>query len=187
MLDAALFGERSQVGANPQRFIGKSARFYRVRNIIVQTVIDYRRALDYLATRHDIDPQRRAVIGYSMGGVTALNLLAVEPRLMVGVACVAPPMIAADQAVGGLLAAAQARMAPVAPPNYARALGDKHILFLMATKDEYYKPSAAEALVNLIPGQNKQLKLFDSGHMLPHGYIDDAVHWIQANLNPAGP
>jgi dienelactone hydrolase len=189
MLDAAFFGERSHIGdfANPQRFVGKNGWFYRFRNIIVQTVIDYRRALDYLATRPDLDPQRRAVAGYSMGGVTALNLLAVEPRLTVGVACVAPPMITTDQAGDGQLAPAQVRLAPVAPANHARALGAKRVLFLMATKDEYYTPSAVEAMVNMIPGSNKSLKFFDSGHMLPHSYVDDAVQWMQTNLANGAP
>jgi dienelactone hydrolase len=189
MLDAAFFGERSHVGdfANPQRFIGGSGWFHRFRSIIVQTVIDYRRALDYLATRQDLDPQRRAVIGYSMGGVTAVNLLATEPRLTAGVACVAPPMIATEQSNPGPFAAAQTRLAAVAPVNHARALGAKRILFLMATKDEYYTPAAAEALVEMIPGDNKSLKFFDSGHMLPHSYIDDAIRWIQASLNPEAP
>lgn len=189
MLDAAFFGERSHVGdfANPQRFVGRNGWLYRFRNIIVQTVIDYRRALDYLATRPDLDPQRRAVVGYSMGGVTALNLLAVEPRLTAGVACVAPPMISAGEAGAGPLASAQVRLAVVAPANHARALGEKRVLFLMATKDEYYTPSAVEALMDMIPGDNKSLKFFDSGHMLPHSYVDDAVQWIQANLATSVP
>ena len=186
MLDAAYFGERSHLGdfANPQNFVGKSNWLYRFRDLIVRTAVDYRRALDYLATRADIDPVRRAVFGYSMGGVTAINLLAVEPRLQVGVVCVAPPMLGSGAAPASMPPAARVRLAAVAPDNHARALGDKPVLFLMARKDIYYTPEDAEGLVARVPGSAKQLKFFDSGHMLPHTYIDDATAWLVQHLKP---
>lgn len=179
MLDARFFGERSHLGdfANPQSFVGKNGWLLRFRDLIVHTVIDYRRALDYLATRPDLDPKRRAVFGYSMGGVMAVNLLAVEPRLAGGVICVAPPMLGAP--ASGPLAATRQRLAVVAPENHARALAGRPLLFLMANKDEYYTPSAAEAMVAQIPGDAKQVKFFDSGHMLPHAYIDDVLDWLK--------
>lgn len=186
MLDAAYFGERSYLGdfANPQNFVGKSNWLYRFRDLIVRTTVDYRRALDYLATRTDIDPVRRAVFGYSMGGVTAVNLLAVEPRLQAGVVCVAPPMLGSGTAPASMPPAARARLAAIAPDNHARALADKPVLFLMARKDIYYTAEDAEGLVARVPGSAKQLKFFDSGHMLPHAYIDDAVAWFVQHLKP---
>ncbi|MBX3738566.1 MAG: alpha/beta fold hydrolase [Candidatus Didemnitutus sp.] len=178
MLDARFFGERSHLGdfANPQNFVGKNGWLFRFRDLIVHTVIDYRRALDYLATRPEIDPKRRMIFGYSMGGVTAINLLAVEPRLAGGVICVAPPMLAGPAT--GPLAAARQRLASVAPENHARALAGRPLLFLMANKDEYYTPAAAEAMIALIPGDAKQVRFFDSGHMLPHTYIDEVIGWM---------
>jgi len=180
MLDARFFGERSHIGdfANPQNFVAKSGWLFRFRDLIVHTVIDYRRALDYLATRPELDPQRRMVFGYSMGGVTAVNLLAVEPRLQGGIICVAPPML--NGPPSGPLAAARQRLAAVAPENHARALAGRPLLFLMANKDEYYTPAAAEAMIALIPGEAKQAKFFDSGHMLPHSYIDNVLAWLKS-------
>jgi dienelactone hydrolase len=183
MLDARFFGERSHLGdfANPQSFVGKNGWLLRFRDLIVHTVIDYRRALDYLATRPDLDPKRRAVFGYSMGGVTAVNLLAVEPRLAGGIVCVAPPMLSGEGSAA-MPAAMRARLAAVAPENHARALAGKPVLFLMASKDVYYTPAAAETLVNLVPGDAKALKFFESGHMLPPAYIDDVVAWLKAHV-----
>lgn len=183
MLDARFFGERSHLGdfANPQSFVGKSGWLFRFRDLIVHTAIDYRRALDYLATRPDLDPEQRAVFGYSMGGVTAVNLLAVEPRLAGGIVCVAPPMLSGEGSAA-MPAAMRARLAAVAPENHARALAGKPMLFLMASKDVYYTPAAAETLVNLVPGDAKALKFFESGHMLPPAYIDDVVAWLKARV-----
>lgn len=180
MLDARFFGERSHLGdfANPQSFVGKNGWLFRFRDLVVHTVIDYRRALDYLATRPELDPKRRMVFGYSMGGVTAVNLLAVEPRLAGGIICVAPPALGGPAT--GPLAAARQRLAAVAPENHARALTGRPLLFLMANKDEYYTPAAAEAMIALIPGDAKQVKFFDSGHMLPHTYIEEVIGWLNA-------
>lgn len=183
-LDAALSGNRSRIAnADPSLFRGKPGRLHRFRESIVQTVTHYRRGLDYMATRPDIDPRRRAVIGYSMGGVMALQLLAMEPRLTAGISCVAPPMSMPLESGASAVTFRAKHATPSGPAEYNRALGAKRILFLMATDDKYYTPAAAEALVNLIPGQNKDLRFFASGHMLPHDYIDDAIEWLDTNLD----
>ena len=51
----------------------------------VSTVIDIRRVVDWAQTQPDIDPQRIALIGFSMGALVASVALANEPRLAAGV------------------------------------------------------------------------------------------------------
>ena len=55
------------------------------RTIGAYMVQDGRRALDYLRTRKDVDPDRIAVAGNSGGGTQAALLAAVEPRLAAAV------------------------------------------------------------------------------------------------------
>jgi dienelactone hydrolase len=51
----------------------------------VSTVIDIRRVVDWARTQPDIDPDRIALIGFSMGAVVASVTMANEPRLAAGV------------------------------------------------------------------------------------------------------
>ncbi len=54
----------------------------------------------------------------------------------------------------------------------------------MARQDIYFSVEEAAGLVALVPGTAKQLKFFDSGHILPHAYIDDTVSWFRQHLRP---
>src|SRR6185369_17358968 len=51
------------------------------RDQVVQMCKDLSRSMDYLETRNDIDRSKIAYHGISLGSVTALPCLAVEPRL----------------------------------------------------------------------------------------------------------
>jgi len=147
---------------------------------IFRATADHRRALDYLGTRTEISSSHSAVFGYSMGGVAATNLVAVEPRLKAGVICVAPPMINP----GSVFSATRARLAAIAPEIEARTLADRPLLFLMARHDIYFSAEEAEGLIALVPGSAKRVKFFESGHILPHAYINDTVSWFSQHLEP---
>lgn len=182
MLDAPFSGERTQMGDfdNPNTFMAPPRMLpVRLRDMILRAAVDYRRALDYLETRPEIDPKRIGAVGYSMGGVTLNNLMAVEPRFKAAVACVAPPFSRKARLAAG---PALAGMDAVAPGNFAPLLGDRPILYLMGTTDIYYTKAEAEEMVATIPGTAKQLKFFESGHQLPPEYIDDAIAWMRTHL-----
>jgi dipeptidyl aminopeptidase/acylaminoacyl peptidase len=67
--DAQYHGERSH--SNDYEFthsLRMSGREFRFRDMLIQSVVDCRRAIDYLATRSNIDESKIGVIGYSLGG-----------------------------------------------------------------------------------------------------------------------
>ena len=138
----------------------------RYANMLTQSVVDYRRAMDYLATREDFDPTRIGVLGYSMGGHMTFMLGAVEERVKVVVACVVPHM-------SGM---------PMAATSFAADLGRVDLLMLMGSRDRYYSTEQAESLFKAVPGNNKELRFFDSGHSLPIEYVEQAVNWISGKL-----
>ena len=139
-----------------------------VREVITQTVLDYRRGLDYLATRGDIDMQRIGLLGYSMGGFQAFALTAMEPRIKLAVACVAPVSWSQDVFL--------------APANYARGIGARPFLMLVGAKDEMCNAEQAHWLYRLIEGPNTNILCYDAGHRLPVKYVEDAVAFIGARL-----
>jgi len=76
-LDAQYRGDR----ARPGKTGDLQPDSYTVRDAWVQTVIDLRRAVDYLESRPDIDRKRIGYLGFSMGGMLGGVLGGVETRI----------------------------------------------------------------------------------------------------------
>jgi dienelactone hydrolase len=116
-LDAKYHGERSALNRyeEPWAMFGRG-EFSRIRALMVESTVDYRRGLDWLETRDDIDADRIGAIGYSMGGMMLYYLAALDSRVDVAVACVAPLM--------GSPASSPARVAPhVGDTPFAMLMG----------------------------------------------------------------
>ncbi len=142
--------------------------YFTQREIYVQTVIDYRRAIDYLATRNEIDRDRLAVVGYSMGATQGVLLLAAEPRLQAAVLCALP----ADASKWSL----------IAPQNYLGQIDERPVLMCMGRTDSMCPEAQARELFALLDQRTHRLLFFDSGHKLPTDYVDPAVAWINQHV-----
>ncbi len=142
--------------------------YFTLREIYVQTTTDYRRGIDYLAERPEIDSDRLGILGYSMGGTQSFMLTALEPEIKVTVACVVPAM--------------PEKFGPVAPQNYVRGIGNRPYLMLMGRTDTMCPVDLANQLFDLIPSEHKELLFFESGHRLPSDYVNDAIKWFKTHL-----
>lgn len=146
----------------------------KVNALWVETTVDYRRALDYLETRPEIDMDRIGVTGYSMGACVIFPLKAVEPRIKAAVACSSIPFNTPDW---------PAIYAVWAPYNFARAIDDGHpFLMINGRSDEYTSVEAAQELIDAIDSPIKELFFYDSGHMLPLEYVPKAAEWFKKHL-----
>jgi dipeptidyl aminopeptidase/acylaminoacyl peptidase len=142
--------------------------YFTLPEIYQQTVCDYRRGLDYLATRPEVDSERIGALGYSMGGTQTFVLTSVESRIKVSVACVTPAMAG--------------KYDPVSPKNFARGIQTQPFLMLMGKEDTMCPIEHAEALLQLLPTPTKKLLWYDSGHKLPLDYVQDAIPWFVDHL-----
>ncbi len=138
------------------------------REVMAYTVVDYRRGLDYLATRGDIDMERIGLLGYSMGGFQAFALTATEPRVKLAVACAVPTLLCHDVVLS--------------PSNYARGIGDTPFCMLMGRTDGVCGEAHAREIYALIEGPNTELHLYDAGHKLPVEFVADAIAFVAAHL-----
>jgi len=177
-LDAATHGERgAEIGyqhVNPFHDPHAPGRqnYFTFAEIRVQTVKDYRRALDYMEQRGDIDMSRIGLGGYSMGGMDSFFLLSVEPRIRAAVACV-PPLY--NPGYGA-----------ASPIDYSWGVRGKHFLMLMGRSDELYDAGKVEASYRqYIESPETRLIWYDKGHILTSIYVPDALGFIQRNLPPA--
>jgi len=149
-------------GDNPRK------GYFSLSDIYIQTTRDYRRAIDYLESRAEIDAARIGVVGYSMGGTQAFLLTGVEPRIKTAVAVAAP--------------AEKSKWSPVAPQNYVRGLGNRPFLSVMGRADPMCSVEHATARHALLESEAKRQVFFDAGHRLPVAYVPHAIAWIKEHL-----
>lgn len=175
-LDAQCHGDRiSQNDFAPVNHftdpeLGKTQRkgYFTLPEIYLQTTRDYRRAIDYLATRPDVDAARIGMVGYSMGGTQTYLLTGVEPRINAAVACVVP--------------AERSKWSPVAPQNFIGGIGERPFLTIMGSHDEMCSVAHARGLQTLFKSSHAAQVFLDAGHKLGVDYPPLAVDWIKKHL-----
>lgn len=148
----------------------------RLREMVVQTIVDYRRAIDYLETRKEIDPNRIGVIGYSLGGSMSFVLAGVDPRIKVLTACVSPTLMRQRWPN-------QHNISAIAPYNFIRAIKGRPVLMLMGRNDNFnYTVEEARALYDLIEADSKEIVFYDCKHRLPAEHASKALEWFMNNF-----
>jgi dienelactone hydrolase len=147
----------------------------------VSTVIDIRRVVDWAETQTDVDPQRIALIGFSMGALVASVAMANEPRLAAGILVMggADPqdiLAACDHEIGrgrehvleqldwsldkyrNELAKALAR---VNPARFAGMVDPRRVLIIEAAADTCMPPSSRERLWRAMGRPERIAYLYD--------------------------
>ncbi len=132
--------------------------------MIVDTVRDYRLLLDWVQTQPQLDAGRIRVAGYSMGGQMALLLGGLDNRVQAVLAIVPPHL--------------DNKVAAVAPIKVMGGLRDKQVWLLSANADDYASVAQNQALFEALPTERKRHLRFDSGHLLPPGYVEQISPWF---------
>ncbi len=144
------------------------------RDHVVAWVQEFRRTVDYLETRPDIDVQRLAYFGYSWGGYMGAIIPAVEPRLQVSVLYVA-----------GLLAQ---RARPEVEPLHYLPRVTLPTLMLSGRYDHFYPVETAQRpLFELLgtPESDKVWHVYEGGHNVPRTVlISETLDWLDKYLGP---
>jgi dienelactone hydrolase len=166
-IDAQYHGERSRLDRSGDIHLINSDT---MRDAWIQTVVDLRRAVDYLLSRPDIDAKRIGYLGFSQGGMIGGTFIGVEPRITA--ACLAIPG-------GGFLEwgpkvglwkettpAIEANAALTDPVYFIGRFSPRPLLILSAKRDELIPKFATDALFSAAK-EPKQIVWFDSGHVLP--------------------
>ena len=144
------------------------------RDHVVMWVKDYRRTLDYLSTRPDIDTTKFAYFGFSWGGYMGGIIPAVEPRIKATMLYVA-----------GLT---MERGRPeVEPINHLPRI--KSPVLMLNGKYDFFFPSetAQKPFYNFLGTRepDKVWKLYEGGHDVPRTeLIKESLAWLDKYLGP---
>jgi len=138
---------------------------------LIQLVKDFRRCIDYLETRPDIDSSKIAFYGMSWGAIMGSIIPAVEERLSVSVLL-----------AGGL----RLKGRPEAnATNYASRVKIP-TLMLNGMYDSILE-EGIEIMFDMLgtPGEHKKLILYETDHIPPRvEYIKETLDWLDKYLGP---
>jgi len=190
-IDARGHGERKQADA---RLI--EADLNRFRQTVIDTIVDNRRALDYVASRTDFNPDRIVLVGVSMGGIFGSILSAVELRIDAAALLVAGgrwdilfrdsqrPEVRDLRGEGMLPTTIRSQLEAVEPVNFVGHIAPRPVFFANGKLDKIITPDSAQALHNAA-GQPRQIHWYQAGHIgAVLQCIPDLADWLRLQSAP---
>ena len=163
-LDAKLFNERHVNGRYRQDF-GR----YTNRDAHVQTVVDYRRLIDYLGTRAEVDTTRIGIYGGSMGTFHGTQLAGVEERIKAYV--MRGPGLGADQWNSEFSLTDQLSYIPRFPEGMP-------VILLTGYYDSPWAVQGTLRLIDLLKGPVEAV-YFNTTHTVPPQLYMDRITLVQ--------
>ena len=148
-------------------------RSHQYTELLIQEVKDFKRCVDYLETRQDIDSKKLAYYGMSWGGEVGAIIPAVEERLKASV------LLAGS--LGGLGRPEANQI------NYVTRV--KTPTLMLNGKYDTLGPleTSIKPMFDLLgtPAPDKQLKLYETDHIPPRNeFIKETLAWLDRYLGP---
>ena len=176
-IDAIYHGERKAPGK-----VLYSPEPEELKANVIQTIIDLRRAVDFLETRPEIDRDRIGYAGGSMGGILGSLFVSVEPRIKAAVIVVGggnlPLMIKTSRHYATPAIRARLKelgisyeqlgeiLAPIDPINFIHLVSPRPIQFHCGKYDDIV-PAETQRQLAEKAGEPKEIYWYDAGHGLP--------------------
>lgn len=172
-IDARLHGERRDPGA----LQALSTDPVILERMLRETVIDMRRAVDYLETRPECDPDRIGYLGASLGGFLGSMLAGADERIQAPVLLVSgadwPTMLASTEARLFLAGATPAEveaagmlMDRIDPVHWVGRISPRPVLMIAGDADRSVPPGSARAL-HAAASEPKTVVWYHGGHAIP--------------------
>ena len=153
---------------------------------ITQTVIDLRRAVDYLETRPEIDLEKIGYAGGSMGGILGAIFIGVEPRIKAAALIVAggnmslmvqesqhftmPAIREFLQRENMSYEELQELLDPIDPINFISNFSPRPVVFHLGKYDTVVPAEAGRQLYEMA-GEPKQIYWYDASHDVPFDLV----------------
>jgi eukaryotic-like serine/threonine-protein kinase len=151
---------------------GRNSHAY--TEFLIQVVKDFRRSIDYLETRPDIDSGKLAFYGMSWGGEYGAIIPAVEERLRASVLC-----------PGGL---SRGQTRPEASPlNYVTRVRVPTLMLNGRYDTSWGLEEGIRPMFDLLgtPPEHKRLMLYETDHIPPRiEYVKEILLWLDKYLGP---
>jgi dienelactone hydrolase len=140
-IDAPLRGERAPKEKRAFNWLDLDLG----RNLFVQYLGDYSRAVDYLVTRPEVDPERIGYVGISWGAITGITYVAYDPRIKTMVSMVGGGNLM-SRLPGEVPDKLKEIIAQLDPVNTISRVAPRPLLLLNVTHDQLIPRLCAEAI-----------------------------------------
>ncbi len=158
------------------------------RNLVVQQIVELRRALDVLVAHAGVDPQRLAFVGHDFSGMYGMLLAAIDPRPKAYVLMAGTPRFAdwflkywPSYLEGEQREAYLHSMAAVDPIHSAGRAAPAAFFFQFARRDVYV-PEAVALEYFAVASEPKRLEWYDAEHDMNDAARRDRVEWLGGQL-----
>jgi dienelactone hydrolase len=153
------------------------------------------RTVDYLVSRPEVDPERIACVGLSMGGYRSFLLAALEPRIKVAVDVGWMTSFAAQIKKHvvhtiGLSFHIAGLYRYMDMPDLAALIAPRAVMVFNGSKDSLFAPDGVRAAFGKIEAcfrkagvaERQQCRLYDTPHEFNPAMQDEAWAWIEKSL-----
>lgn len=152
---------------------------YLMRDVFVQTVVDIRRAVDYLQKRDDIEKNRIYYIGISMGAIQGVLATAVEKRIKGLVTVVGGGNFLECNPMYKAMPGPKDLLLVMEPLNYVGKIPPRPLLMLNGEKDPLMPQACAKALFDAA-GEPKRQIFYDTKHNIPlEEGMNTIIEWLK--------
>jgi len=146
---------------------------YEYAGLIPQVVKDFRRSVDYLETRNDMNTDKIALYSMSMGAMIGPIISAVEDRIKTNI-----------YVSGGLGPKVRPEVYSI---NFLPRIEAPTIMLSGRYESIFPLETSVQPMYDLLgtPEKNKKLVLFESDHMPPHNdLVKEVLAWLDQYLGP---
>lgn len=140
---------------------------YWTRELITQTVFDLERAIDFIQTRKELDPNRIGYLGISLGGIIGTVASGVDDRIKVPVIVLAGGQLNLMYGKKALSQETRDYLSVMDPINFVREISPRPLLMINAENDDVVPPVTSKLLYKRAKKPKKIIWYPAKHHTLP--------------------
>ena len=156
---------------------------YWTRDIVIQTVFDLRRAIDFIQTRKELDADRIGYYGISLGGIIGTIFCGVEPRVKVPVIALGGGGMHLMFGMDALSDDTKDYLSMMEPNNFVEKISPRPLLMINAENDDIVPPMMSK-LMYKVANEPKEIIWYPAMHHdIPIDKVyPDGIRWFKKYL-----
>src|SRR5690625_1074146 len=161
----------------------KGENRYYSRDVIMRSVFDLRRAIDFIENTENLDASRIGYFGISLGGVIGTILSGVDDRIQIPVIALAGGRMNFMFGSKAFSKSIRELFLPIDPIHFVRNISPRPLLMLNAREDEIIPPMTSKFLYRKAK-RPKKIVWYDAKHRtLPlEEAFDEGIRWYKNHL-----